>query len=366
MTALALPLTDVSHLQRRVRALAENRPGVYRMLDATGRVIYVGKAKQLRNRLLSYFRARYPEDKAARIIHAAADIQWDATPSEFSALLGELRQIQRYRPVFNVRMNRSRQIGFIKISGGAAPKIFVGSSPGTDCDRHYGPFTGINRLKESVRVLNDLFGLRDCALKMPISFPGQGDLFTPKTRAACLRHELGHCAGPCAGLVQEREYQDRVNKAAAFLETRSMEPLDEVVARMTRAGERQEFELAAHWRDRFDSLEWLLAASVRAHANVAALSFVYIDPGTFGDDRAYVIKHGTIRESAPSPHTPIEREAFDGLVKNHLNRESESRSIPAESPFETLILLQWFRRHPGALSRTVPLENWCSTTRPPV
>ena len=360
MTALALPLTEIGHLQRRVRALAENRPAVYRMLDATGRVLYVGKAKQLRNRLLSYFRARYPEDKAARIIHATADIQWDIMPSEFGALFGELRQIQRYRPVFNVRMNRNRRVGFIKISAGAAPKLYVGSSPGAEHDRHYGPFTGVGRLKESVRVLNDVLGLRDCALKMPVTFPGQRDLFTPQTRAACMRHEVGHCAGPCAGLVTEREYHDRVDKAAAFLETRSMEPLDGVVAEMTSAGESQEFELAAYWRDRFDSLEWLLAASVRAHASVAALSFVYIDPGTYGDDRAYVIKHGTVRASAPAPHTPIEREAFNGLVEKHLKWEPDSKAIPAQTIDEMLLLLHWFRRHPAALSHTIPLDDWMS------
>ncbi len=359
MTALALPLTDNGHLRRRVRALAENRPAVYRMVDATGRVIYVGKAKRLRNRLLSYFRARYPEDKAARIVHAAADIQWDMMPSEFAALLGELRQIRRYRPVFNVRMNRNRRVGFIKVSDGPAPKLFVGSTPGANQIRHYGPFSGVGRLKDSMRVLNDLLGLRDCALSMPVTFPGQGDLFAVHPRAACLRHEVGHCAGPCAGLVTEREYWDRVQMALAFLETTSVQPLDEVVTKMVAAGERQEFEAAAYWRDRFDALEWLLAASVRAHANVAALSFVYIDPGTYGDDRAYVIKHGTIRASAPAPHTPIEREAFDGLVQAQLDLDADSRAIPAQSIDETVLLLQWFRKHPGALSRTVPLGEWC-------
>ena len=358
MTVLALPLTDNGHLRRRVRALAENRPAVYRMIDATGRVIYVGKAKRLRSRLLSYFRARYPEDKAARIVHAAADIQWDLMPSEFAALLAELRQIKRYRPVFNVRMNRNRRLGFIKVSDGPAPKLFVGSTPGADQIRHYGPFGSIGRLKESVRVLNDLLGLRDCALKMPVTFPGQGDLFARHPRAACMRHEIEHCTGPCAGLVTEREYRGRVQKALAFLETTSMEPLDEVVKKMTTAGDRQEFEQAAYWRDRFDALEWLLAASVRAHANVAALSFVYIDPGTYGDDRAYVIKHGTVRASAPAPHTPIEREAFDGLVLEQFDSAPDSKAIPAQSIDETMILLQWFRKHPGALSRTVSLEEW--------
>jgi hypothetical protein len=141
-----------------------------------------------------------------------------------------------------------------------------------------------------------------------------------------------------------------------------MTPLDEVVAKMTAAGERQEFELAAYWRDRLEALEWLLAASVRAHASVGALSFVYIDRGTYGDDRAYVIRHGIVRASAPAPCTPIEREAFNGLVLQNLESEPESRAIPAQFIYETMLLLQWFRKHPGALSRTVPLEEWCRNT----
>ena len=92
--AVPLPSTDLSQLLRRVRALTENRPAVYQMFDATGRVLYVGKAKRLRTRLLTYFRARYPDDKAARILYAAHEIRWDYVPSEFAAFLGELRQIR--------------------------------------------------------------------------------------------------------------------------------------------------------------------------------------------------------------------------------------------------------------------------------
>ena len=90
-----MPSTDLGQLRDRVRAMAENRPAVYRMTDAGGRVIYVGKAKRLRTRLLTYFRAEYPDDKAARILYAASDIGWEYVPSEFAAYLGELRQIRR-------------------------------------------------------------------------------------------------------------------------------------------------------------------------------------------------------------------------------------------------------------------------------
>ena len=85
---LLLPIIDLTALRRRVKLLAENRPAVYRMVDAAGRVLYVGKARRLRARLMTYFRASYPDDKAARILHAAHDIQWDYQPSEFAALLG--------------------------------------------------------------------------------------------------------------------------------------------------------------------------------------------------------------------------------------------------------------------------------------
>ena len=116
-----LPSTDLGQLLSRVRAVAENRPGVYQMVDATGRVLYVGKAKRLRTRLLSYFRASYPDDKAARILYAASEIRWDYVPSEFAAFLGELRQIRKLRPYFNHKGNRTRRAALIKIAGGPAP-----------------------------------------------------------------------------------------------------------------------------------------------------------------------------------------------------------------------------------------------------
>ncbi len=359
MTAtLPLLLTDQNRLRRRVMALAENRPAVYRMLDPTGRVIYVGKAKRLRARLLSYFRAQYPEDKQARILSAAADIHWDEAPSEFAALLGELRQIQRYRPVFNVRMNRNRSIGFIKISTGPAPKLYVGSTPGPEGTKHFGPFAGVGRLKEAVRTLSDLLGLRDCGLRMPMAFPEQGDLFVGGQRALCMRHELRQCLGPCAALVSEIEYHGRLATAVDFLEARAIAPMDRIVAEMTRASERSEYEQAAWWRRKFESLEWLLAATTRSRAAIAALSFVYTDPGTFGDDRAYVINHATIRGSAPAPRTPIERAAFRALVAEHAHWRPEPGAVPADALDEMLLVLQWFRRRPGAFRRTVSFEDW--------
>lgn len=354
-----LPIADLRELGRRVRALAENRPAVYRMLDSSGRILYVGKAKRLRTRLLCYFRAAYPDDKAARILYAASDITWDYVPSEFAAYLHELRQIRRYRPHFNHRGNLTRRSVLIKISTDSAPRVYTGSSATRDDAGCYGPFRSRARTDEAVRTLNDLLGLRDCAARMPMVFAGQGDLFDQPRQAGCMRHQFGYCSGPCAGFVTERDYRRRVETAAAFLEGRTLQPLDQVIRAMQEAAEAGRFELAARWRERFEQLEWLVAATSRARTARDLLTFVYRDPGDYGDDRVYLVRQGVVRASFPFPATPIEREAFCAVVATETARpDTPSGPLPLDSIDEILLLTAWFRAHPDALRRTTPYSEW--------
>lgn len=356
---LPAPVTDLQALRRRIGERAENRPAVYRMLDPEGRIIYVGKAKRLRTRLLTYFRAVYPDDKAARILYAAHDVTWDYTPSEFSACLGELRQIRRYRPHFNYRGNRTRRAVFIKVSRGPAPRVYAGETVGRDDARCYGPFRSLQRTGEAVRTLNDLLGLRDCAAATPMVFDGQGELFGASRQAGCMRYEFGFCTGPCAGFVAEREYGRRLETAIAFLEGRSIQPIDRVVSGMQEAARSDRFEAAVRWREKFEHLEWLLAATSRARTAVDMLTFVYRDPGAFGDDRIYLIRQGVVRASFPDPTTPIEIEAFRGIVAQETARpDSPPGPLPLESVDEILLLMSWFRAHPDALRRTTPCSDW--------
>jgi len=356
---LPLPATDLDALRERVLALTENRPGVYRMIDAIGRVLYVGKAKRLRARLLSYFRAAYPDDKAARILYAANDIQWEYVPSEFAAYLSELRQIHRHRPHFNLRLNQTRRAVFVKLSGGPAPRITSGAGIAAEDQRCYGPFRSFARTAEAVRTLADLLGLRDCAANMPVVFSGQGDLFDQTRRAACMRHEFGFCTGPCAGFVAEWDYRQRVETAVAFLEGRTVQPMDRVVAAMQAAAVHSEYELAAKWREKFEQLEWLFGAIVRARTAVDLLTFVYRDPGAFGDDRVYLIRRGVVRATFPYPSTPIEHEAFRAVVADDVARaEPAVGPLPTDCIDELLLIMAWFRAHPEAFRRTTPLSQW--------
>ena len=359
--ALPLPTTDLDALKLRVRALAEDRPAVYRMTDPTGRIMYVGKAKRLRTRLLAYFRAKFPDDKAARILHAANDIEWDYVPSEFAACLGELRQIKRHRPAFNVTMNRTRNVAFVTVSPGPAPRLGLTARTDREDVRRYGPIPSPGRAREGMRALNDLLGLRDCTERMPMVFADQGDLFTEPRRAACIRHEIDHCTGPCAGLVAEWAYQRQIGTAVAFLEGRTVQPIDRVVQEMMTASDRGDFEGAVRWRERFERLEWLFASLNRARAAIDLLTFVFRDTGQFGEERAYLVRRGVVRATFPYPSTPIEREAFRSVVAEELAQPEPSNGpLPGATVEETLLLLSWFRNHPEALRRTEPLESWTS------
>jgi excinuclease ABC subunit C len=339
--------------------MAENRPAIYQMFDATGRVLYVGKAKRLRTRLLTYFRASYPDDKAARILYAASDIRWDYVPSEFAAYLGELRQIRKLRPYFNHKGNRTRRAVLIKVAGGPAPRVYGGGTVALNDMRCYGPFPSMQRMQEAVRTLNDLLGLRDCPSNMPMSFAGQGDLFDQPRQAACMRHELGFCSGPCAGLVSERDYIRRVDTAVAFLEGRTLDPINRVIAAMQEASTSDRFEVAVRWREKFEQLEWLLAATSRARSAIDLLTFVYRDPGDFGDDRVYLLRRGVVRASFPYPSTPIEHEAFRAVVAEESRRPMPSTEpLPMDAVDEVLLMMSWFRAHPDALRRTSPYGQW--------
>jgi len=150
-----------------------------------------------------------------------------------------------------------------------------------------------------------------------------------------------------------------VATAAAFLEGRTLQPLDRVIRSMQEASDAGRFELAARWRERFEQLEWLVAATSRARTARDLLTFIYRDPGMFGDDRVYLVRQGVVRATFPYPSTPIERDAFRAVVAAEAARPDDpSGPLPLDSIDEILLLTSWFRIHPDALRRTTPYDEW--------
>ena len=338
-----------------VRAEARNVPGVYRMLAENGEIVYVGKSKQLRSRLMSYFRAEYPEEKGARILREATRIEWDYEPSEFAALLRELRLIKQYRPRFNVQMKRdARNYSFVKITRGSAPKLnVVRGASGDDATVYYGPFVGASRIAEAVRELNDVLGLRDCRSDQPLFFADQRELFQLSVRTpGCIRHEIRKCLGPCVGGCTVAEYARQLALARAFLDGSSDGPAEMLRAQMEAASDALEFERAAVYRDKLTRLDALREQFDRLRYAVETLSFVYDVPGCDGRDRTYVIRRGVVRAELDTPRTRRDRSAMRRLVDDIFGETPPAGgSIPTHEIDELLLLSSWFRKFPEEMKR---------------
>lgn len=343
-----------------MRDRAENRPAVYRMIAADGEVVYVGKSKQLRSRLLSYFRGEYPDDKGARILREADAIEWDYVPSEFAALLLELRYIKRYRPRLNVAMKRDgRNLCFIKLTGGVAPRLTVVRGPGVD-DRalYYGPFLGAQRVDESLRELSDVLGMRDCTLDKQMKFSDQAELFTgPPRTPGCLRFEVKKCLGPCIAACSSVEYMARVGMARKFLDGTNDSPVETLRTEMETSSERLEYERAAAYRDKLHRLEALRKEFGRLRFAVESLSFVYTVTGYDGADRLYVIRRGRVRGELDAPRSAGDRAAMDHLLSETFGDATTGLQVPSHEIDELLLLSSWFRRFPAELERTAAVQR---------
>jgi excinuclease ABC subunit C len=358
---LLRPRTDDARIQEmlaEVKRAAENRPAVYRMVAADGEIVYVGKSKQLRSRLLSYFRGEYPADKGARILRDAHTIEWEYVPSEFAALLTELRLIKRYRPRRNVAMKSdAKNLCFIKLTGGTAPKLAVVRGPGTDDSAlYYGPFLGAVNVGEAIRELSDVLGLRDCSLDRKMHFSDQPELFplAPRT-PGCLRYEVRKCLGPCVAAVSAAAYMERVALAREFLDGTSDGPIETLKREMLGSSERLEFERAASYRDKLHRLESLREQFGRLRFAVESLSFLYTVRGYDGTDRVYVIRRGRVRGELDAPALETERAPLDAMLAEIFSDAVEGMQVPAHEIDELLLLSSWFRRFPDELARTQPV-----------
>jgi excinuclease ABC subunit C len=334
---------------------AEARPGVYRMISEDGAVLYVGKSKSLRTRLLGYFRSG-PRDKGARILRETHGIEWEHTPSELAALLQELRLIKRYRPRFNVASKRDlRHYAFIRVGAGRAPKITVHRGARAAGDGlYYGPFIGPDLVAKAVRELSDALGLRDCADHVPMIYSDQPELIPLGLRApGCIRYEIKKCLGPCVAGCSAGAYDAQVKLARAFLEGATFEPVERLRRDMDAASAAEAYERAAMFRDKLHRLERLRDQFVHMRFALESLSFVYPVPGFGGDDRVYLIRRGTVRAERPAPRSTPERFELQRLIDEVFQPgEPPKGPVRLHEIDEILLLSSWFRRFPDELAKT--------------
>ncbi len=344
---------DVARLREQVRATTRNVPGVYLMRGGHGEVLYVGKSTQVRTRLLSYFRLPWPEHRHARLLRETSRIEWEPLPTEFAALLREVRLIRTHLPKYNVRSARPLDRWWvITIGRGPAPRLRVqrasAATRARDVAQVIGPFASRRPLVDALRVLNDALGLRDCTDRVPMHTREVAELFDESDPAlqrtpGCHRYETRRCLGPCVGAAGEYEYRAQLSRAKAVLEGRDDSPHQYLVREMSAASAALSYERAGWLRDRLTALQDLDQQLARVREAITRPSFVYAMPGRDGDDRLYLVRHGRVLAEARCDD-PLSVNALQAL--EHRGQQLPSGAL-VDQLDELLMLEQWFRANPS-------------------
>ena len=221
-------------------------PGVYLMKDKTGKIIYVGKAKALKNRVTSYFRHDANHNaKTLKLIDNIVDFDFIVCPSELDALVLECSLIKLHKPKYNILLKDDKGYNYIKVTKGAYPRISYAlntSDPNAD---YIGPFTSGFTVKQAVEEANSIFMLPTCSRRFPMDFGKE---------RPCLNMHIKKCMGVCRGNISSEEYRKIVDEALEYLKTGSQKSVEQLTEEMNEAAENLEFEKAAKLRDRIQAI----------------------------------------------------------------------------------------------------------------
>ncbi len=225
-------------------AACSTHPGVYRMYDVDGKLLYVGKARNLRKRLSSYFRKTGLAPKTAALVARIAQIETTITASETEALLLEQTQIKQSRPPYNILLRDDKSYPYVFLSDGPFPRLSIHRGAKREKGRYFGPYPSALAIRESLALLQKAFMVRQC----------EDSYFRNRSRP-CLQYQIRRCKGPCvAGLVSEEEYAQDVRHSVMFLEGRSNALAGELTRAMEEAAQALDFERAAGLRDQIAML----------------------------------------------------------------------------------------------------------------
>ena len=226
-------------LEEKLKSLPA-KPGVYLYRDTEGKIIYVGKAVSLKNRVRSYFQASANHPPKTRVmVEKIADLDFIVTDSEVEALILEQNLIKEYRPHYNILLKDDKSYPYLKVTlGENFPRVMITRRHVKDGSRYFGPYPRVGAVNETLYLLKKLFPFRACNQKEP-----------PPRQRPCLNQHINRCLGPCCGLVDREKYRLMIQEVCLFLEGRQEDLLKSLLVRMEDAAQKLEFEKAARLRD---------------------------------------------------------------------------------------------------------------------
>ncbi len=225
-----------------------NSPGVYQFLNENGRVIYVGKARNLKNRVRTYFQKNVSSVKTQTLVSKTADLELIITDNEIEALVLENNLIKDLKPRYNVNLKDDKSYPYIKVTNEPFPRIYPTRRIIKDGSRYFGPYTDVKTMKSALRMINQVFKIRSCKLNIT------DEAIEKRKFRVCLDYHIKKCDGPCEGLISQKDYGEMVDEVTKVLRGKTDDLIRELKNRMDTAVELLEFEKAAGLRDKIDHL----------------------------------------------------------------------------------------------------------------
>jgi excinuclease ABC subunit C len=341
-----------------IKAFLKNlttRPGIYKMLNAQGEIIYIGKAKNLKNRVSSYFRKPSASVKQHRMVSKIAAIEVTVTHTEGEALLLECQLIKRHKPQYNICLRDDRSYPYIFLSTEHDfPQIMLHRGAKKRKGKYFGPYPGIGAIKETLKLLQRIFPVRQC----------DDSIYNNRSRP-CLQHQIERCSAPCVGLIDKAAYAKDVENTMLFLEGKGGLLIDQLIANMEQASANLEYEQAASFRDQIIKLRSVLEKqfvlgergdvdiiACATKAGVACVQVFFIRNGQHLGNKVFFPKITDEHDPAAIVQAFIPQYYMDKQIPHEL--------IVSHQPEETDLLKEVLAArasHPVAIARNVRGER---------
>ena len=324
-------------------------PGVYRFFNADDKVIYVGKAKNLKNRLTTYFGSNLAQ-KTYRMVHEAVRVDWTIVATELEALALEFSWIKQFHPTYNVQFKDDKSYPYLAISlNDEFPRIFITRKEKRPGLKYFGPYTNAWALRNTYEVLLKVYPVRSCSA-------GHFQR-AQRTKRQCLLGDIGKCAAPCVGWVSPEEHKEIAHKLDAFMEKGMENLLPTLRNEMDQASEREEFERAARLRDQIESFEKAQRSTQGNLSDDLDGDFISIhEEGLHAAGSIFVVRRGSIKGSRSwivDQERALEGDDQMASLFFSIYSQSAPTDIPAEiylnqAPLDQSALEEWLTQLRGA------------------
>lgn len=257
--------------------------GVYLMKSSTDKILYVGKAKNIRNRVRSYFQDSLDHPKTIVLVKQIQTVEYIVTKTEVEAFLLEASLIKKHRPKYNIRLKDDKSYPYIKLTwGDQYPRLYLARKVRKDGSLYFGPYTNGGAVFGTIRFLNRTFKIRDCT-----------DSMFKSRKRPCLTHQIGRCTAPCVDLISQDDYKSEVEGALLFLKGQNKKVIKGLKEKMMLMADEEKFEVAARLRDSIDAIKAILEKQSVINDTSEKDQDVI---GYFGDERGTVIQTLHIRQ----------------------------------------------------------------------